>query len=281
MTDIVETAVPTLKRGTILGTASTWKICPFADASLDVFGLNDGYILGVPRASAWFDLHPFPEMVFRTERRVQASTVPAGAYLRPHGHLDWLKSRPFPVWLHDCEEAECASLPADKRHHTPYPFPDWPNAQKFPFRALRARYGSYFSSTPAWMLAWMLEQVYTEVHIYGIHLATEWEYIRQRPNLEFLIGMALGRGTQFVIPDRSSLLKGKFVYAIEPKPDIALDRVNVQIQTVKLAGQQLQQALAQAPWYGRAAIRRRLEVVNLELLDARQEQARLQALAAA
>lgn len=273
------TAAP--KRGCIVGTAPTYRHTPWGEATIDVLSLNDAYVLpGFARASGWFDLHPIPEMVFRPkgERTVDPANAPVGGYLRPDGHLEWLKTRPFPVYLHDCRECGCADLPAEKRGHTPYPFPAWPNARPFPFTAIEAQFGAYFQSTPAWMLAWMLLNGYRDIGIFGIHLATEWEYIHQRPNLEFLIGMALAQGTQFTIPEKSTLLRGKHKYAIEPKPNLGLERVDRRIYLLKQEGAQLQQRYARVPWYARgekADIVARLKVLDLELMDARQEQGRL------
>lgn len=276
---------PPVRRGAIIGTAPTYKQTPWSDQTVACFSLNDAYVLPeLKRATAWFDLHPIPEMVFRPkgERRVRPEHAPVGGYLRPDGHLDWLKSRNFPVYLHDCREAGCADLPPEKRSHDPYPFPAWPNARPFPFRAIQERYGAYWGSTPAWMLAWMLLEGYREVHIYGIHLATEWEYIHQRPNLEFLIGMALAQGIGFVIPERSSLLRGKHKYALEPKPNLGVEQAERRMLLIKEEGQRLQARLAGLPWHARgeaADIRARLRVLDLELHDARQDQARLIALA--
>ena len=280
----VGTAAP-VKRGAIIGTAPTWKQTPWTDQALDIGSLNDAYVMpGFQRASFWCDLHPIPEMVFRPkgERIVQPAHAPVGGYLRPEGHLDWLKSRPFPVYLHDCEEAGCAARTREERGHDLYPFPNWPNAKPFPFKAIEARFGQYWGSTPAWMLAHLLLQDYREIHIYGIHLATEWEYIHQRPNMEFLIGMALSMGVQFVIPDRSSLLKGKHKYAVEPKPHLDLERVERRMHTIKQEGARLQQRLAQVTWYQRAEaadLTARLSALDLALMDCRQEAERLQALA--
>lgn len=273
-----------VKRGAIIGTAPTFKNTPWQDQTLDLFSLNDAYVLpGFARASAWFDLHPIPEMVFRPrgERKVAPEHAPVGGYLRPEGHLDWLKTRAFPVYLHDCREAGCYDLPAEKRSHEPYPFPAWPNAKPFPFKAIQQRFGTYFSSTPAWMLAWMLMESYRDISIYGIHLSTEWEYINQRPNMEFLLGMALAQGVSFTIPQRSSLLKGRHKYAIEPKPDLGIERCERRIHAIKQEGQRLHQRRAALPWYAqgaRADIEARLAVLDLEIMDARQEQARLAAL---
>jgi len=269
------------KRGAIVGTAPTWKLTPWDDQTLDVFSLNDAYVLkGFGRATAWFDLHALPEMIFRPrkERVVKPADAPVGGYLRPEGHLEWLKSRPFPVYLHSCAEAKCAENP--QCGHTPYPFPKWDNARPFPFQAVTAAYGSYFSSTPAWILAWMMAEGYTETHIYGVHLATEWEYIHQKPNMEFLIGVALGKGVQFTIPEKSTLLKGKHQYALEPKPELGLEHVQRKIERIKGEGAQLQASLSRMRWrLGRAKdIRERLEVLDLELADAKMEYGHIQAM---
>src|SRR5574341_290149 len=99
--DTTTTTPAPLKRCAIIGTAPSWAQCPWSDRSLEKLGLNDGYLLGVPHASRWYDLHPFHQMSFqpRDRRSVPQSAVPIGAYLRPEGHLDWLKTRAFPVYL--------------------------------------------------------------------------------------------------------------------------------------------------------------------------------------
>jgi hypothetical protein len=282
---IPHTTEQQIKKGCIIGTHTCYKATPWDDPTIDRISLNDAYVLPDFRnISSWVDLHPIPEMVFRPkgERRVRPEHAPVGAYLRPEGHLEWLKTRSFPVYLHDCHEAGCYELPLEKRSHTTYPFPKWPNARPFPFKAIQQRFGTYFSSTPAWMLACMLMEGYRHIHITGIALATEWEYIHQRPNMEFLIGMALAQGVQFVIPDKSSLLKGKHKYALEHKPNLGLERIDRRVMLLKEEGQYLQKKMAGLSWYARgqkADILARLRVLELELADCRQEQARLAALA--
>lgn len=274
-----------VKHGAIVGTHPCYRATPWDDPNVEIGSLNDAYVLpDFKRANFWVDLHPLPEMVFRPrgERKVRPEHAPVGGYLRPEGHIDWLRTRNFPVYLHSCEECGCADLPKEKRGHDPYPFPAWPNAKPFPFKAVEARFGQYFSSTPAWMLAWMLMHDYRVIHITGIALSTEWEYIHQRPNMEFLIGMALAQGVQFLIPERSALLKGKHKYAVEPKPGLALERIERRMQLIKQEGARLQQRLASLKWHQRgerADIHARLQVLELELADARQEAGRLQALA--
>lgn len=247
----------------IVGTAPTWIHAPWTDTSVDILGLNDGYALGwrkgwegLPRATHWFDLHPIAQMSFvpKGKRNISQAEVPVGAYLRPEGHLQWLKSRPFPVFVH--------TKP-----------PDWPaTVQTFPRDALQAKFGTYFASTPAWMLAWAMDQGYTEVHIYGIHLATEWEYVSQRPNFEFLLGLAASRGIKLVLPNKCPLLKSKHVYAYEPKPDLPVQASQARMAQVKQEGAALRQTLHSLKFYEhgrRQDLLTRLEVVDLELADAK------------
>ena len=103
----------------------------------------------------------------------------------------------------------------------------------------------------------------------------------QRPNLEFLIGMALSQGVQFVIPEKSTLLKGRHKYAVESKPDLDLERIQRRMALIKDDGARLRQRLAKVAWYARgekADIVSRLSVLDLELMDCRQEYGRLAAI---
>lgn len=243
-----------LKRGAIIGTAPTWKLTPWHDLTLDLFGLNDAYQLGFPRASGWFDLHRTADMVFHDAAHpIRQEDIPVGGYLRPFGHLDWIRKQPFPVWMAE-------------------PHPEWPNARLFPRDEIQASFGQYFSSTPAWMLAWMIREGYKEIHIYGIHLATAWEYTEQRPNLEFLVGLALSRGVNIVIPSRSPLLKARSVYAYEPKADLGVQRQEQRVAQIKTRGARLRERLAALPWYAVAAkadLRAELTRTDAILADAR------------
>jgi hypothetical protein len=63
---------------------------------------------------------------------------------------------------------------------------------------------------------------YQEVHIYGIHLATELEYVRQKPNMTFLCGLAVGAGIKLFVPKESPLLQSTHQYAFEPDPAIPI-----------------------------------------------------------
>ena len=221
------------RRIAILGTASTWKSCPFDDPSLEIWHLNDAWVLKPPRVDRWFDLHPFDRMYFRKpNEKVNVANVPAGFFVRPQGHVEWLRSQTIPVYVQDAAQLGT------------------PSAVTFPRDRVVAAFGDQFASSPAWMLGLAMLEGATEIHIYGIHLATEWEYVKQKPNLSFLLGIAAGRGIKIVIPKGAPLLKETHQYAYEDDPDTGTVRLKYQLKGLQ---QQLAivQAQAKRKWYQR------------------------------
>jgi hypothetical protein len=191
------------RRICIMGTAPTWKQVPWDDPTLEIWGLNDAHVLNLPRVDRWFDLHPFEKMYFRKEHQpVYQGDVPAGFFVRPAGHLDWLRKQTIPVYVQDA--AQLGS----------------PSAVTFPRAQCEALYPTYCSS-PAWMVALAILEGATEIHVYGIHLATEWEYIHQRPNFESLLTLAASRGIKVVLPRGCPLLRASHQYGFEEDPDTA------------------------------------------------------------
>lgn len=218
------TTRPRVFRAAIVGTAESWRQTPWHDPSLYIASLNDAYLLGLPRADEWWEAHPLDKMVFRpkTKKVIRADEIPPGHYVRPEGHLEWLKAqaKAIPVWLQ--------REPPD----------DWPaHAQRIPIEQLERKFGQYWASGPAYMVMSLYERGCRHLEIYGIHLATQAEYIKQRGNLEFLLGRLLGtdceltkddttrlrtyRGREFtlVLPYDTPILQHGWKYAYEPEPE--------------------------------------------------------------
>ena len=192
------------RRIAICGTAPTKALIPWDDPTIEIWLLNDMHVLHPKRADRWFDLHPLDKMWFREkDQTVFSGDVPAGYFLRPAGHVEWLRKQTIPVYVQDA-----AALGS-------------PSAVTFPReRCEREIYPTYCSS-PAWMVALALLEGVTELHIYGIHLATEWEYINQRPNFEALLTLAAARGVKVVLPKGCPLLRATHQYGFEEDPDTA------------------------------------------------------------
>lgn len=265
----------------IVGTAQSWKLTPWADPGVELWSLNDAYRLpGFQRADRWFDLHPFDAMWFvpKDTKSVHASQIPPGKhYLRPHDYLDWLAKQQIPVYL-----------------QTDPPAGFGLQAQRYPKEAIEQAFGRYFTSTPAWMLALAVAEGFQEIAIYGIHLATEHEYIEQRPNFEYLIGRVLGRGkvtttvkdgmrhyeTQdghVLLPADSPVLQSDFQYAYETRPRACLLPLQVALHEETQKRDALVKTITQAPWYRPMRhARTALPYADARVIDAQQSIARAQ-----
>lgn len=281
-------AAAPLRRCAIIGTAQSWNQCPWEDQGLEVWSLNDAYLRGIPRMTRWYDLHPPHQWVTQAAAQARISTgalgriaMPAGGYLRPDTHAQWLATRPCPVYVLQ-------------------PRPDWPTSRAFPFAEIlqafapmwpwrRQRSGQilagtdYETSTPAWMLLHALLEGYQEIHVYGIHLATEWEYLEQRPNFEWLLGLAAGRGVKIVLPQMAPICRAPFRYGIELKADVPVKMLTHQMEQIKAEGalvRQRHEALPRWQIGARCNARARLARLDLELTDTRRGIDRLKALAA-
>lgn len=95
------------------------------------------------------------------------------------------------------------------------PQPEWPTATAFPKDEITGVLGRYFTNSISWMIAHALMEGVTELHIYGVDLATGGEYAAQRPSCEYLLGIAVGMGVRVHIPDSSDLLKLNSMYGAE------------------------------------------------------------------
>lgn len=243
------------ERIAIVGTAGTWAKTPWTDTGLEILSLNDAYRMkGFARADAWYDLHPLDHFHYPDGNTVLAHTIPPGYYCRPKNHLKWLASQPIPVWL---APEYLIQHPAAK---------DWPSARPFPKAEIEAAYGRYFTSSPAWMIAHALMLGVRELHIYGIHLATESEYIEQRPNFEFLCGSILGRGKRtittsegmrryatadgmLVLPEAAPVLQSDFQYAFEPRPRQQRDPLNWELHKIDVKTRRAIKSIKARKWY--------------------------------
>ena len=253
------------RRVAIVGTAQSWIMTPWTDTSLEIWSLNDAYRMpGFVRADAWFDFHPLNRFYFHNgQHPIHPHVIPPDYYVRPDTHLQWLAAQSIPIWLHpDCEtqghderspdkDVERAALLASPMH------------RPFPKAEIEAHFGRYFTSSPAWMMALAIMQGVREIHVYGIHLATEFEYVKQRPNFEFLMGCLLGAGKRtmtvrndlryyesadglLVLPEASPVLQENFQYAFDPKPGADLEPLKWELHKLGIKKQRIASALMNA-----------------------------------
>ena len=80
-------------------------------------------------------------------------------------------------------------------------------AENYPFDEVSKSVGDYWCSSIAYMLALAIHEGADEIAVYGVSMAGDDEYGYQKPNCEYLIGLARGRGIKVHIPDVSPLCK--------------------------------------------------------------------------
>lgn len=184
---VVEATPPSApKKVCLVGSASSSaNMTPWNDQSFEIWGLA---WRSLKRCDAYFDLHPIDE----TRQKIQQNYV---------GRLASLKS---PIFL-------------QKRH------PAVPNSVQYPldkviqFLGSVDKYanGDYFASSIAYMLALAIYRRFEEIHLYGIDLLCDEEYNYQRPNAEYLVGLARGLGISVYIPETSAMCKFNVRYGYE------------------------------------------------------------------
>lgn len=83
-----------------------------------------------------------------------------------------------------------------------------PNSMRYPFEEVAATIGAYyFNSSIAYAMALAIHEGAEEIAIYGVDMKGDDEYGYQKPNMEYLVGLARGKGIKVTIPEQSPLCK--------------------------------------------------------------------------
>ena len=195
---------------------NTRSKAPFGSPDWEVWGLGRDELL---RADMLFEPHVFWNDPKHRERHAKAFGMDFPSYLH------WLNANGVPVVV--SEDA-----------------PELKNAVVFPREAVLSLVGGsnaidpdrrnarrsgepYLESTFAYMLAYAIHlhaegEPITRIGLWGIDLdsASEWAY--QRPNAEYLIGFARGRGIDVHIPKEAHLTRSFWSvgrYGLKPNGD--------------------------------------------------------------
>lgn len=213
------------KKVCIVGFCATSRdLAPYDDPEWETWGLNRAYLFQ-PRADRWFDLHS-PYIVASQQRR-------------PGRHIEWLRAFNGPVYVHARHEAlgdnqvvyPLAEVAADLFPHVhrvgkskaacgaggcthpPLPSSGDP-AGRCPCACHQtdAEWDQtghpYITSSIAFEIALAIHEGFETIMLAGVSLNTASEYAWQRPGVEFLLGLAAGRGITVINPDVEPLLSG-------------------------------------------------------------------------
>lgn len=84
----------------------------------------------------------------------------------------------------------------------------WKGVTEYPFDEVAKTIGAYyFNSSIAYAMALAIHEGAEEIAIYGVDMKGDDEYGYQKPNMEYLVGLARGKGIKVTIPDESPLCK--------------------------------------------------------------------------
>lgn len=154
---------------------------------VEIWGQNQLYRSGfLPRAERWFELHS--RGIFDTDIELR----------RPAGHVHWLKTCGMPVYMIDA-------------------WADIPNSVRYPIEDVVKDVTDYLTSSVAYMLALAILEKRSTIHLYGVDMVVE-EYAGQRACVEYLMGLARGRGLKIILPEVSPLIKAPLYGRGESKP---------------------------------------------------------------
>lgn len=90
-----------------------------------------------------------------------------------------------------------------------------PDATMYPKDEIVAKFGNYFTSSIAWMIALAIHEGAEEIGLWGIDMVGECEYAYQRACCEYLLGIARGKGITVTLSPHSPLLRAERMYAFE------------------------------------------------------------------
>lgn len=152
---------------------TTHDLAPWGDPEWEIWGLpwDDK---GWAHMTRHFEMHDMRLLKSEHSRR------------KP-GYFDRLAECPL-LYMQDCEDLQ--------------------NSMRYPFEEVAACIGgAYWNSSIAYAMALAIFEGADEIGIYGVDMKGDDEYGYQKPNMEYLIGLARGKGINVTIPEASPLCK--------------------------------------------------------------------------
>lgn len=105
------------------------------------------------------------------------------------------------------------------------------------FEGLMNKYGRYFTSSIAWMLAEAIEEEPDEIALYGVSMSSQNEYSHQKPAVAMLVGWAKAKGIKVLLPRGCELLSAPYIYGYEEMPDWIASLTDKKRLVIKKAGE--------------------------------------------
>lgn len=164
----------TQRKVAVVAKGPTAILAPFWDPNWEIWGLTQ---VRYPRVDRLFDPHG-----------------PGHDTPRRGEHAQHANEHDIPVW---CDPDVVSA---------------YEHGVSYPLDAVVVDIGrSYFECTMAYMMALALYERVPHIGLWGVHLTTSDEYVNQRANIAWLIGLAEGRGVEVEISPGAPLLVSRFI----------------------------------------------------------------------
>jgi hypothetical protein len=161
-----------LRKIAVVGLApSTRNQAPFEDSAWEKWGLAQD-VESYPYLNRAFEIHPLSFVK---------------SLNRPYRSEERMREFDIPLYMQEA-------------------YPEIPNAIAYPIEDVISVVGDYFNSSVAYMIGLAILEEVDCIGIWGVDMAGDDEFGYQRPNAEYMIGVARGKGIDIVIPKESSLL---------------------------------------------------------------------------
>jgi len=184
---------------------------PWDDPDTEIWCLNETYVPGfIKRSTRWFQMH--------TRTNFSRSNN-----LSDPDHYKWLQEEHgFPIYM---------------QHH----YKEIPDSVRYPLNEVIDNVIGlrYSTSTFGYMMALAIYEGFERIELYGFEMRADTEYFYQRPNAEYMIGVAMGKGIEVYLPPRCNLLSGT-LYGYE-KMSIGF-RQGLELQKQQLMDNQVAEA---------------------------------------
>lgn len=162
------------------------ELAPYDDLDVDIWTLNKAHLEPwMKRFDMYFQIHT----------------------------LEYLKNG---IGLSESDRAhwEWLTEPHDFFIVTQKKFDEIPASIEFPLEEAKMRFGDFYTSSLAYMMAFAIMEGYERIELYGFNLAANAEYRYQRDSGEYFIGLAEGMGIEVYLPPTCPMIKGK-LYGFE------------------------------------------------------------------
>lgn len=165
---------------------STRDKAPYNDPDWEIWVLNEYESIlpqmGASNVTRWFELH-------------QRDTVLLSS--RDKSYIDKLKNSKIPIMM--CDK-----------------YDDIPMSEKYPLDDIIAKLETdYFTNSISYMVAYAVYIGVDEIGIYGVDMAQDEEYSKERPSVEYFVGYARAKGIPVYIPPESDICKVPYYYGFQ------------------------------------------------------------------